>query len=146
MSIHSPSPFLIVLFFILMRLRKTSIKSGLKSSQKEITKAQKDLKHAVGLGHKPNQVPEGIAPEINGSERDIELGWHPVGGATGKWFAEKTMIGQAITHKIGKYPDPTQHWAVIVGNFVHQLWMVGIPMLLSGGCAGRWTLMGAFRC
>ena len=41
-----------------------------------------------------------------------------------RWFAEKTIIGKQITQRIGKYPDPTQHWAVIVGDFVHQLWMV----------------------
>lgn len=52
---------------------------------------------------------------------------HPVAGATGKWFAEKTIIGTKITEKIGKYPDPTQHWAVIVGDYVHQLWMVINP-------------------
>ncbi|KAK2053796.1 hypothetical protein LY76DRAFT_597530 [Colletotrichum caudatum] len=28
-----------------------------------------------------------------------------------------------ITEKINKYPDPTQHWAVLVGDFAHQLWM-----------------------
>jgi hypothetical protein len=28
-----------------------------------------------------------------------------------------------ITSEIGKYPDPTQHWAVLVGDYVHQLWM-----------------------
>jgi hypothetical protein len=39
-------------------------------------------------------------------------------------FAEKTIIGKGITERVGKYPDPTQHWAVIVGDYVHQLWMV----------------------
>jgi hypothetical protein len=28
-----------------------------------------------------------------------------------------------ITSHIGKYPDPTQHWAVLVGEYVHELWM-----------------------
>jgi hypothetical protein len=28
-----------------------------------------------------------------------------------------------ITEKVDKYPDPTQHWAVLVGDYVHQLWM-----------------------
>ncbi|KAJ3531941.1 hypothetical protein NM208_g8652 [Fusarium decemcellulare] len=28
-----------------------------------------------------------------------------------------------ITEKINRYPDPTQHWAVLVGDFAHQLWM-----------------------
>ncbi|KAL1612586.1 hypothetical protein SLS60_000815 [Paraconiothyrium brasiliense] len=41
----------------------------------------------------------------------------------GKWFAEKTGLGKLITEKINKYPDPTQHWAVLVGEYAHQLWM-----------------------
>ena len=53
----------------------------------------------------------------------VELGWHPVAGAGGKWFAE-SLVGKQITNRVGKYPDPTQHWAVIVGDYVHQLWMV----------------------
>ena len=98
-------------------------KDGLSKGKKEAVEAQRDLKHTLGLGHKPNTIPTGDA-DINGDLRMIELGWHPVGGATGKWFAEKTIIGKQITERIGKYPDPTQHWAVIVGNHVHQLWMV----------------------
>jgi hypothetical protein len=46
-----------------------------------------------------------------------------VGGFAGKWFAEKTGLGKIITEKINKYPDPTQHWAVLVGGYAHQLWM-----------------------
>jgi hypothetical protein len=51
------------------------------------------------------------------------VGWHPVGGLAGKWFAEQTGLGKMITEKIHKYPDPTQHWAVLVGDYAHQLWM-----------------------
>lgn len=58
------------------------------------------------------------------SSSGLTRGKHPVAGATGKWFAERTIIGKQITESIGKYPDPTQHWAVIVGDYVHQLWMV----------------------
>jgi hypothetical protein len=41
----------------------------------------------------------------------------------GKWVAEKSGLGKMITRHIGKYPDPTQHWAVLVGDYVHELWM-----------------------
>jgi hypothetical protein len=41
----------------------------------------------------------------------------------GKWLAEKSGLGKMITKNIGKYPDPTQHWAVLVGGYAHQLWM-----------------------
>jgi hypothetical protein len=78
---------------------------------------------AIGLGHKPNVVPPTTA-EFNSERRPVEVGWHPVAGAAGKWFAEETVIGKFITDKINKYPDPTQHWAVLVGDYVHQLWMV----------------------
>ncbi|KAK3702138.1 hypothetical protein LTR37_015113 [Vermiconidia calcicola] len=100
----------------------TLFKQSLDRGKKEALEAQQDLKRSLGLGHRPNLVPPGEA-DINREQRTIELGWHPVAGTTGKWFAEKTMIGQAITERIGRYPDPTQHWAVIVGDFVHQLWM-----------------------
>ncbi|KAJ3939216.1 uncharacterized protein N0V96_010661 [Colletotrichum fioriniae] len=64
-----------------------------------------------------------IDPVINGPSRVVEVGWHPVGGLAGKWFAEETGLGKMITEKINKYPDPTQHWAVLVGDYAHQLWM-----------------------
>jgi len=32
-------------------------------------------------------------------------------------------LGKMITEKINNYPDPTQHWAVLVGDYAHQLWM-----------------------
>lgn len=60
---------------------------------------------------------------MDGPSRPVEIGWHPVGGIAGKWLAEETGLGKMITDKINEYPDPTQHWAVLVGDFAHQLWM-----------------------
>ncbi|KAF2118620.1 hypothetical protein BDV96DRAFT_488519, partial [Lophiotrema nucula] len=80
------------------------------------------LKHAIGLGNQQQVIPV-TQPITNGPPRPVEVGWHPVGGFAGKWFAEKTGLGKMITEKINKYPDPTQHWAVLVGDYAHQLWM-----------------------
>lgn len=60
---------------------------------------------------------------MDGPSRPVEIGWHPVGGIAGKWLAEETGLGKMITEKINEYPDPTQHWAILVGDFAHQLWM-----------------------
>ncbi|PQK17475.1 hypothetical protein BB8028_0007g06700 [Beauveria bassiana] len=90
--------------------------------QKNLTKGELALKRAVGLGTQPNVVPEG-EPIHDGEPRPVEIGWHPVGGLAGKWFANNTGLGKMITERINKYPDPTQHWAVLVGDYVHQLWM-----------------------
>ncbi|TQV90469.1 hypothetical protein V2A60_010458 [Cordyceps javanica] len=90
--------------------------------QKNINKGELALKRAVGLGAQPNVVPEGD-PIHDGEPRLVEIGWHPVGGLAGKWFANNTGLGKLITERINKYPDPTQHWAVLVGDYVHQLWM-----------------------
>ncbi|KAH8173884.1 DUF862-domain-containing protein [Sarocladium implicatum] len=87
-----------------------------------IEKGESALKQAIGLGAKPSVVPV-TEPVSNGPHRPVEVGWHPVGGVAGKWLAEDTSIGKMITDKINKYPDPTQHWAVLVGEFAHQLWM-----------------------
>ena len=80
------------------------------------------LEKQLGLGHRPNVVPPGEA-EIDCDYRTVEVGWHPVGGFGGKWFAEKTGLGRAITKEVKKYPDPTQHWAVLVDGYCHELWM-----------------------
>lgn len=69
------------------------------------------------------RIPTVLNHQLLADDCDLIL-QHPVAGATGKWFAEKTIIGKQISQKIGNYPDPTQHWAVIVGDYVHQLWMV----------------------
>jgi hypothetical protein len=80
------------------------------------------FKHAIGLGATENVVPVS-QPLTSGPPRSVEVGWHPVGGLAGKWFAEKTGLGKLITDKINEYPDPTQHWAMLVGEYAHQLWM-----------------------
>ncbi|KFG77699.1 hypothetical protein MANI_023770 [Metarhizium anisopliae] len=90
--------------------------------KKNLNKGELALKHAMGLGRQPNIVPV-TDPVLDGPSRPVEVGWHPVGGLAGKWFAEQTGLGKMITDKINKYPDPTQHWAVLVGEYAHQLWM-----------------------
>ncbi|KAG5982576.1 hypothetical protein E4U55_001723 [Claviceps digitariae] len=90
--------------------------------KKNLNKGELALKHAAGLGSQPNVVPVTEAI-LDGEHRPVEVGWHPVGGLAGKWFAEQTGLGKLITDSINKYPDPTQHWAVLVGDYAHQLWM-----------------------
>lgn len=85
-------------------------------------KVEKSIDEALGLGSKPNVVPA-AEPDIYGGHRKVEIGWHPVAGFAGKWFAEKTGIGRLITENINRYPDPTQHWAILVGDYSHELWM-----------------------
>ncbi|KFY24459.1 hypothetical protein V493_05226 [Pseudogymnoascus sp. VKM F-4281 (FW-2241)] len=98
------------------------LKDGLEMGKEGALKGKIVLEQSLGLGHKPNVIPPGEA-NINGELRTVRIGWHPVGGLGGKWFAEKTGLGKKITEKINKYPDPTQHWAVLVGGFCHELWM-----------------------
>lgn len=103
------------------------------NSKKNLTKGELALKRAAGLGQQPNVVPV-TEPRVDGEPRPVEVAWHPVGGFAGKWFAEDTGLGKMITDKINSYPDPTQHWAVLVGEFAHQLWMVsprGWPRSIS---------------
>lgn len=87
-----------------------------------LLKGRLALERGLGLGQKPNVVPPDEAT-VHGPPRTVELGWHPVAGLAGKWFAEETGLGKMITEKIRSYPDPTQHWAVLVGDYCHQLWM-----------------------
>ncbi|KIW30199.1 uncharacterized protein PV07_05959 [Cladophialophora immunda] len=80
------------------------------------------IQQSLGLGAQPNVIPPSEA-SVSGDLRVVQIGWHPVAGLGGKWFAEQTGLGKMITKKINHYPDPTQHWAVLVEDYVHQLWM-----------------------
>ena len=91
----------------------------------EFEKGRLKLEQSAGLGHKPNVVPPS-EPVITGEHRLVEIGWHPVAGMAGKWL-EDTSLGKFITGKVEKYPDPTQHWAVLVGDYCHELWMACLP-------------------
>ncbi|KAJ7778009.1 hypothetical protein DFH07DRAFT_796957 [Mycena maculata] len=99
--------------------RRQKVKGLIKD---EFLKGKLKLEHSLGLGNKPNAIPP-ADPDIKGPQRTVHLGWHPVAGFAGKWFAEKTGLGKLITAKTHRCPDPTQHWAVLVGEYVHELWM-----------------------
>ncbi|KAJ7190041.1 hypothetical protein GGX14DRAFT_606662 [Mycena pura] len=88
----------------------------------ELLKRKLKLEHSLGLGPQPNVIPPAV-PGIADAPRPIVLGWHPVAGFAGKWFADKTGLGRLLTEKLHKCPDPTQHWAILVGDYVHELWM-----------------------
>ncbi|KAH7096378.1 hypothetical protein BKA62DRAFT_644420 [Auriculariales sp. MPI-PUGE-AT-0066] len=88
----------------------------------EFRKGKMHVQQLLGLGHQPNAIPPG-EPDITGPHRTVVLGWHPVAGFAGKWFAEQTGLGKLITSKTQALPDPTQHWGVLVGDYAHQLWM-----------------------
>lgn len=102
--------------------RQTGWEKGLVVGREQIAKGTLSLEHTLGLGRKPSVIPPGEA-SIDGEHRTVEIGWHPVAGMSGKWFAEKCGLGKFITKEVGKYPDPSQHWGVLVGDYVHQLWM-----------------------
>lgn len=91
-------------------------------AQAEWMKGKTALQHSLGLGATPNVIPPGEA-RLDGELRVVEIGWHPVDVMGGKWLAEQSGIGKLITKNIGTYPDPTQHWAVLIGDYAHQLWM-----------------------
>lgn len=99
-------------------------------------KGKLKVQEELGLGKTPNAIPPGEI-KIDGEPRTVEIGWHPVAGPAGKWFAEQTRLGKMITEEIHKSPDPTQHWAVLVGDYVHELWMVrGAPWQTGCGSHG----------
>ncbi|KAI0817618.1 hypothetical protein GGR55DRAFT_621240 [Xylaria sp. FL0064] len=98
---------------------KAGLSKGLSKGKEELVKGKLHVEHALGLGHQPNVIPPG-EPGLVAESRLVAIGWHPVPG--GGWLAE-TGLGQLIAKKINHYPDPTQHWAILVGDYCHQLWM-----------------------
>ena len=107
---------------ILIVPRHDEWSKGKEKGKEELLKGKLTLEHSLGLGAKPNVIPWNEA-RVDGELRIVEIGWHPVAGMGGKWLAEKSGLGKMITKHIGVYPDPTQHWAVLVGDYVHELWM-----------------------
>lgn len=89
-------------------------------------------------GPQPNVVPPG-EPGFVAESRPVAIGWHPVPG--GGWLAE-TALGQLVSKKINHYPDPTQHWAILVGDYCHQLWMV---CYAHGVSIEFWLLLTIYR-
>ncbi|KAK5658044.1 hypothetical protein OQA88_2600 [Cercophora sp. LCS_1] len=101
---------------------KKNLADGVEAGKDGLLKGKMKLQRSLGLGTKPNVIPPG-SPSVRDAPRPVHIGWHPVAGLAGKWFAEETGLGKFITDKIHKYPDPTQHWAVLVGDYGHELWM-----------------------
>lgn len=89
-------------------------KDGLQMGKSEISDAKKSLQKTAGLGHKPNVVPDGPA-SINSDPRRVEIGWHPVAGSAGKWFAD-SIIGAQIQQRTKNYPGMVSYSLCILSN------------------------------
>ncbi|KAK3951738.1 hypothetical protein QBC32DRAFT_157704 [Pseudoneurospora amorphoporcata] len=91
-----------------------------------LSKVQSALAGIIGLGALPSIIPPG-REHHHCKKRPVFIAWHPVADNLGVLFAEHTRLGQAITKEMGEFPDPTNHWAVIVGDqdtdYYHELWM-----------------------
>lgn len=91
-----------------------------------LAKVQSRLAGIIGLGALPPVIPPG-QEHHHCKKRPVFIAWHPVADNLGVLFAEHTRLGQAITREMGEFPDPTNHWAVLVGDqdtdYYHELWM-----------------------
>ncbi|KAJ8119331.1 hypothetical protein ONZ43_g3696 [Nemania bipapillata] len=125
------------------RMFKSLFKAGFSKGKKELVKGKLHVEHALGFsperGHQPNVIPPG-EPGLVAESRIVVIGWHPVPG--GGWLAQ-TGLGQLISKKINNYPDPTQHWAILVGDYCHQLWMdENLDIIYTNGerAESEWTV------
>lgn len=93
-----------------------------------LAKVHSRLAGIIGLGALPPVIPPGKEHRHCTKKRPVFIAWHPVADNIGVLFAEHTRLGQAITREMGEFPDPTNHWAVLVGDqetdYYHELWMV----------------------
>ncbi|TFK43225.1 hypothetical protein BDQ12DRAFT_661928 [Crucibulum laeve] len=63
-----------------------------------------------GLGKGPDKVPPGPINKNESEARRVHIGYHPIGGGVGNFFSK--ALGA---------PMWMQHWAVIVGDYYHEL-------------------------
>jgi len=68
-----------------------------------------DLARGSNRGPGKNVVPKG-SPNKNGERREVKIGWRPLAIGGG--------ILKPIRHLL---PRETQHWAVVIGRFYHEL-------------------------
>ena len=85
--------------------RKDGFESGVQYGKSEMNDAKKSLQKTAGLGHRPDVVPPGPG-SVNSDPRKVEIGWHPVAGGAGKWFAD-SIIGAKIQERTKNYPGLT---------------------------------------
>lgn len=80
------------------------------------------LAPAVGLGKLPNCIPADT-PRNDCAPRTVILGWHPVAGLGGQIFEHinPVLSSLQVVSDLTGAPNPTHHWAVHVGEFVHEL-------------------------
>ncbi|KAF4496676.1 1-acyldihydroxyacetone-phosphate reductase [Fusarium agapanthi] len=100
------------------------------------------------LGKQENVVPH-ATPSKHGPLRDVHLGSHPVGGMISK------LIGAAISPQVSvspslisqnPAPDPTHHWAVIVGDYYHELGGdKNLKVIYNNGKTSDQTVLGAWQ-
>jgi hypothetical protein len=64
-----------------------------------------------GLGAGPDVVPKEPAANQNSGLREVKIGYHPIMGGVGKFLDDLS----------GGMPMYMQHWAVIVGDYYHEL-------------------------
>lgn len=82
----------------------------------------------------PQKSPENVSrvltsqpPNLNTTERKVQIGYRPVGGRAVAWtvgvihslFANTKSKKSAETG--GRLPDPHYHWCVLVGDYYHQI-------------------------
>ncbi|KAK3403353.1 hypothetical protein B0T20DRAFT_24375 [Sordaria brevicollis] len=145
-----------------MRMRKLLSRSGSESDSQSVapseTQSEKAHRHEllarvqsrlagiIGLGALPPVIPPGTEHRHCINKRPVFIAWHPVADNLGVLFAEHTRLGQAITREMGEFPDPTNHWAVLVGDqetdYYHELWMEkDFTVINQHGVVGtqKWT-------
>ncbi|KAJ8085001.1 hypothetical protein PM082_003778 [Marasmius tenuissimus] len=95
-----------------------------KEPQSEIfTRPLKPLLEKLGLGAAPNTVPSD-SPRTDCEPRVVKICYHPVMGAIGGFVDHLISPGKGGLYNLDHQeapPNPRYHWAVLVGDFYHEL-------------------------
>ena len=104
--------------------------------KKDVGEAKKGLKQVAAdlaekfnwpLGKAPNAIPPD-KPNQNSARRNVYVGSHPLVGpdaikalaVVGNVLIGRVPVAPSIRESKG-VPDPMHHWAVIVGDYFHEL-------------------------
>jgi hypothetical protein len=103
----------------------------------------------LGVAGKQENVIPPAAPSKSDAPREVLLGSHAVGGMIAKLIGAVTsphVAVQPIFVSSNPAPDPTHHWAILVGDYYHELGGdVDFKILYNNDKTSAQTFFGAWQ-
>lgn len=83
------------------------------------------MKYTTRTPESISNISKSIPPNLNGPEREVKIGYRPIGGRAVAWTVGLVHSwlrrGAHLPDGEDVLPDPHFHWCVLVGEYYHQM-------------------------